>query len=91
MTNESDLKPFENGDILAAATILNNPDDDHAGDGRIIQYDSNLNVKGTLWTKNTTHLVQGLKFDKANNLWACLLYTSPSPRDRSVSRMPSSA
>ena len=78
MTNESDLKPFENGDILAAATILNNPDDDHAGDGRIIQYDSNLNVKGTLWTKNTTHLVQGLKFDKANN---CLLYTSPSPRD----------
>ena len=70
MTNESDLKPFENGDILAAATLLNNPDDDHAGDGRIIQYDSNLNVKGTLWTKDTTHLVQGLKFDKANNLWA---------------------
>ena len=25
------------------------------------------------------------------NLWTCLLYTSPSPRDRSVSRMPSSA
>ena len=23
--------------------------------------------------------------------WTCLLYTSPSPRDRSVSRMPSSA
>ena len=23
--------------------------------------------------------------------WDCLLYTSPSPRDRSVSRMPSSA
>ena len=23
--------------------------------------------------------------------YACLLYTSPSPRDRSVSRMPSSA
>ena len=23
--------------------------------------------------------------------WGCLLYTSPSPRDRSVSRMPSSA
>ena len=23
--------------------------------------------------------------------WNCLLYTSPSPRDRSVSRMPSSA
>ena len=24
-------------------------------------------------------------------LYACLLYTSPSPRDRSISRMPSSA
>ena len=23
--------------------------------------------------------------------WGCLLYTSPSPRDRSLSRMPSSA
>ena len=27
---------------------------------------------------------------KANN-WSCLLYTSPSPRDRQKSRMPSSA
>ena len=25
------------------------------------------------------------------NLWVCLLYTSPSPRDRTRSRMPSSA
>ena len=24
-------------------------------------------------------------------VWTCLLYTSPSPRDRNVSRMPSSA
>ena len=24
-------------------------------------------------------------------VWTCLLYTSPSPRDRSLSRMPSSA
>ena len=26
-----------------------------------------------------------------DGLWACLLYTSPSPRDLSTSRMPSSA
>ena len=26
-----------------------------------------------------------------SGLWACLLYTSPSPRDRTRSRMPSSA
>ena len=28
---------------------------------------------------------------EADRLMACLLYTSPSPRDRSLSRMPSSA
>ena len=42
----------------------------------------------------------GLKFDtpetylyvsKVSNVISCLLYTSPSPRDRSLSRMPSSA
>ena len=37
------------------------------------------------WTRRT---------DESNGTWACdycLLYTSPSPRDRSVPRMPSSA
>ena len=29
--------------------------------------------------------------DATNTLWICLLYTSPSPRDRTRSRMPSSA
>ena len=32
----------------------------------------------------------GREFENSN-LWVCLLYTSPSPRDRSLSRMPSSA
>ena len=33
-----------------------------------------------------------VEIEKAiNNLTACLLYTSPSPRDRQKSRMPSSA
>ena len=31
---------------------------------------------------------RGLEFEKSNS---CLLYTSPSPRDRTRSRMPSSA
>ena len=30
-------------------------------------------------------------FSKQARLWTCLLYTSPSPRDLSTSRMPSSA
>ena len=35
------------------------------------------------------HTLNGNEFGKA--LKDCLLYTSPSPRDRSLSRMPSSA
>lgn len=70
MTNESTIKPFAKGDVLVGATLLNNPDDDHAGDGRIIQYDADLNEKGVLWTEGTTHLVGGLKFGPDGNLWA---------------------
>ena len=33
----------------------------------------------------------GLQVIKLNEGWICLLYTSPSPRDRQKSRMPSSA
>ena len=70
MSKESNLTTFTEGDVFIGATILNNPDDDHAGDGRIIQFDENLNQKGILWTQDTTHLVQGLKFDPEQNLWA---------------------
>jgi len=70
MTKESTMQPFEKGDVFVGVTLLNNPDDDHAGDGRIIQYDADLNEKGVLWTKDTTHLVGGLKFGPDGNLWA---------------------
>lgn len=70
MTKESTLQPFEKGDVFVGATLLNNPDDDHAGDGRIIQYDADLNEKGVFWADDTTHLVTGLKFDPDGNLWA---------------------
>ncbi|MCP4001124.1 MAG: hypothetical protein GY727_09465 [Gammaproteobacteria bacterium] len=70
MTKESTIQPFAKGDILAGVTLLNNPDDDHAGDGRIIQYDSDLNEKGVLWLEGTTHLVGGLNFGPDGNLWA---------------------
>ena len=33
----------------------------------------------------------GLKYAEYNEIGICLLYTSPSPRDLSTSRMPSSA
>lgn len=70
MAHENTIQPFEKGDVLVACTLLNNDDDDHAGDGRIFQYDADLNEKGVLWIKNTTHLVNGLKFGPDGTLWA---------------------
>lgn len=64
------MQPFEKGDIFAGVTLLNRQDDDHAGDGRIIQYDSNFREKGILWTVGTTHLIGGLAFAPDGTLWA---------------------
>ena len=47
-----------------------------------------LNHLGTLGTGN--HFIE-LCLDERDHVWICLLYTSPSPRDRTRSRMPSSA
>ncbi len=67
--NES-LKPFSRGDVFVGVTELNDPLDDHAGRGRIIQYDANLRQKGVLWLGATSHLVGGLNFDSRGVLWA---------------------
>ncbi len=70
MAQASTMQPFAAGDIFAGATLLNNKEDDHAGDGRIIQYDRNLREKGVLWTQGTTHLIGGLAFAPDRTLWA---------------------
>jgi outer membrane protein assembly factor BamB len=86
MTRESTIKAFALGDIFAGATLLNDPNDDHAGPGRIIQFDGDLKEKGVLWTEGTTHLVGGLKFGPDGNLWAfdsnahCVLRIAPDGR-----------
>lgn len=67
---DSTLKPFAKGDLFVGATELNNPADDHAGRGRILQFDADLQLKGTLWLSDTTHLVGGLKFAPDGVLWA---------------------
>lgn len=64
------LQPFEPGDVFLGATLLNNPEDDHAGDGRIFQFDKDLNQKAILHTPDTTHLVKGLMFGPDGVLWA---------------------
>ena len=57
------MQPFEVGDIFLGLTVLNDPDDDHAGDGRIVQYGKDLQKKGELWTEGGVHYVGGLEFD----------------------------
>lgn len=69
MTKTSTMKPFAPGDIFLGCTYLCNPTDDHAGDGRILQYDRNFVPKGTLYTEGTTHLVVNLSFGPGGVLW----------------------
>ena len=45
----------------------------------------------SFWMKNTPLSLDILFFDSEGQFINCLLYTSPSPRDLSTSRMPSSA
>ena len=40
---------------------------------------------------NTEHAASLFALAELGNIYTCLLYTSPSPRDLSTSRMPSSA
>jgi hypothetical protein len=70
MTHESTMQAFEPGDIFIGCTLLNDPDDDHAGDGRIRQYDRHMEIKGELWTEGGRHYVGGLEFDRDGLLWA---------------------
>ena len=68
--SSSTFKPYAPGDLFVAATVLDNPNDDHAGQGRILQYGADLSPKGELLLADTTHLVGGLNFDAAGVLWA---------------------
>ena len=70
MPRESTMQPFAPGDIFLGLTDLNDPTDDHAGDGRIVQYDAGFQKKGELWTEGGHHLVGGLAFDRKGLLWA---------------------
>jgi sugar lactone lactonase YvrE len=70
MKERSTLQPFAPGDIFVGSTVLDGAADDHAGRGRILQYDAQLRKRGVLWLSETTHLVGGLEFDRDGRLWA---------------------
>ena len=61
-----------------------------ASDAKVIIWDKDKEMMSTLNLGDNVHTVEVdvTNFDSVNN---CLLYTSPSPRDRQKSRMPSSA
>ena len=52
-----------------------------------VLYKTNANYKGRHAKTKQQNEVSG----PTSKIYACLLYTSPSPRDRTRSRMPSSA
>ncbi len=70
MTKQSTLKAFAPGDIFLGCTYLCDPDDDHKGDGRILQFSKEMVPKGTLYTEGTSHLVVNLRFGPDGTLWA---------------------
>jgi hypothetical protein len=86
---ENTIKPFEAGDIFLGCTYLNDPTDDHAGLGRILQYDADFKPKGVLWTEGHRHLVMGLNFDRQGMLWGFDIHTQAIIRvDRYGRQMP---
>jgi hypothetical protein len=66
----STSQPFAPGDVWVAATVMDVPDDDHAGTGRLLQFDADFNPKGVLWIEATTHKIGGLTFAPDGTLWA---------------------
>ena len=50
-----------------------------------------MEARKNAYTPYSNHQVGASVRSKSGKIYSCLLYTSPSPRDLSTSRMPSSA
>ena len=80
-----DLEVLENPKTNLASEIF-------TSDGKTLaKYYFNDNRTPVTFDELPTHLVDALIATEDIRFYSCLLYTSPSPRDRSLSRMPSSA
>ncbi|MEJ2137876.1 MAG: hypothetical protein P8Y61_00240 [Gammaproteobacteria bacterium] len=69
MLKKSTMRPFDKGDIFLGCSYLNDPADDHKGEGRILQFDKNWLPKGTLYTAGTRYLIVGCSFGPDGVLW----------------------
>lgn len=65
----STFQPFVPGDVFVAATVMDDPNDDHRGTGRLLQFDAAFEPKGVLWIEETTHKIGGLTFAPDGTLW----------------------
>ena len=55
-------------------------------------YQQSISENDAFWAEQAEEFLSWeKKWDKVSNCDYCLLYTSPSPRDATLSRMPSSA
>ncbi|MEC9374738.1 MAG: hypothetical protein VYA80_00030 [Pseudomonadota bacterium] len=70
MLKTSTMKPFDKGDIFLGCTYLNDDEDDHIGEGRILQFDKFWRPKGTLYTEGTRYFIVGCKMGPDGTLWA---------------------
>ena len=48
---------------------MDDPDDDHRGTGRLLQFGADFEPKGVLWIEATTHKIGGLTFAPDGTLW----------------------
>jgi len=79
------------GRKLKLLTIL----DEHTRENLGIEVERSIKAKDVIRVLEHLFTVRGIpeyiRSDNGSEFIACLLYTSPSPRDRTRSRMPSSA
>ena len=74
--------------LASAVEALRRRDSDLAS--KVVQSDKEIDDMETEISDSSIHMLAAPEGDP-RDLWGCLLYTSPSPRDLSTSRMPSSA
>ena len=88
LTDSGRFRHNQNSSFDTASLILKNSSIDYAG---FVEWLESSNINSS----ERGSLLRGLQRTKATESgpWSiiCLLYTSPSPRDREKSRMPSSA